>query len=399
MNELETFVDDCFVAILGRPSDEDGLDNYVRLIKEGKLKKDNLPSALRASDEYKSRISLIRGNKEVADYVKKQFLEVMHRPVDAGGLVHYTKQILEGNIDEGALGDILKASDEYRNNFGCEDSKIVFCQCTHGEQENWTKRCINVVKDYVDHMVVIYDDTVSEGFKEWLDHEHVEGVFALFTDDFSANRNNYVSKVGNGEWLLVSDPDEIFSSEALSNVRRLVNESDSGKKYNMIRFKGDLVILNEDGTETHTVSDWYKFMLFQKSDLVHYTGLLHETLVGDWTEIEVPYLYYHYKTVKDDIERSARNFFVCGGGENDQSNFWKQWREWLVNNFNIKTWREFKQTLENGNIPLLLKEWIVSNENKNDYDPRVDREVQAFSKYYFDVLHPDEKEKDNVPKE
>jgi hypothetical protein len=390
MSELETFVDDCFVAVLGRPSDKDGLDNYVQLIEDGKLKKDNLPSALRASEEYKSRITLIRNNKEIGDYVKKQFLEVIHRPVDTGGLVHYTKQILEGNIAKEELEGILKSSDEYSNKFGGGRSKIVFCQCTHGEQENWTKRCINTVKKYVDHMLVIYDDTVSEGFKEWLKHENVEGVYAPFTDDFSANRNNYITRVDNGEWLLVSDPDEIFSNDALSNVRRLVNESDDGKKYNLVRFKGDLVILDDDGTETHTVSEWYKFMLFQKSDLVHYTGLLHETLVGDWNEIEVPYLYYHYKTIKDDIERSARNFFVCGGGENDESDYWKQWREWLVKEFNIKTWRELKQTLEKGGIPQPLEDWIVSIKDKADYNPRVDREVQAFYKYYFSVLYPDE---------
>ena len=114
MGELETFVEDCYVAILGRPADDKGLKNYTQLINEGKIRKDQLQSILRSSEEYKTRMIFIRENASIADFVKSTYLDVLHRPVDAGGLAHYTCQITAGVIKKEDLVSILHQSLEYR---------------------------------------------------------------------------------------------------------------------------------------------------------------------------------------------------------------------------------------------------------------------------------------------
>lgn len=275
---------------------------------------------------------------------------------------------------------------------------IVYCQCTHSEQENQTKRCIEKVQPYVNRVVIIHDDTVLDEFKRWLESRNCEHYFFSFNDNFSENRNHYLDKVNIGDWVLCSDPDEEFSIEGLNNLRRIIEESENGEKYNMVRFNGELVIMNTDGTETNYPSDWYKFLLFKMySRVIHYAGILHETVVGTWKEINVPYKYFHYKTQADDIERSARNFFIVGGGPNDQSEYWRKWRNWLSKELNITTWREMKTMLRQGSIPAELKSWIISIKDKHDYIDSVDNEIRKFYNYYFEVLHPEEIT--DVPKE
>ena len=55
MDEIEEFVTNCYKAVLNRAPDKSGFNNYVTLIKNGKILKDDLPSILTSSSEYKIR--------------------------------------------------------------------------------------------------------------------------------------------------------------------------------------------------------------------------------------------------------------------------------------------------------------------------------------------------------
>ena len=112
--EIERFVDSLYISILGRPADEEGKRNYVERIKSGTLKKELLESILRTSEEYRERISIVQENREIANFVKAKYLDVLDRLVDSGGLVHYTKEIVEGRIKEEELETILMQSEEYK---------------------------------------------------------------------------------------------------------------------------------------------------------------------------------------------------------------------------------------------------------------------------------------------
>ena len=61
-DEVENYVRKCYIQILGRHPDRQGLENYKKLILAGKIKKEDLPGILRSSEEYmqKHRVERIK---------------------------------------------------------------------------------------------------------------------------------------------------------------------------------------------------------------------------------------------------------------------------------------------------------------------------------------------------
>lgn len=56
MNDIESFVEDAYKKILGRESDQEGKNHYVKEIREGRLTNQQLIDIFRNSDEYKEKI-------------------------------------------------------------------------------------------------------------------------------------------------------------------------------------------------------------------------------------------------------------------------------------------------------------------------------------------------------
>lgn len=257
--------------------------------------------------------------------------------------------------------------------------KIVFCQCTHGEQEEWTKRNISIVKPFTDRMIIIHDGTISETTRTILTNDGCELYECKFNDNFSQYRNEYISRVENDNWILATDPDEILTDNALVNIRKLIQTGPT-----LFKLLGTLVKIDSDGNEQIFKSDFHKPLLFKKNTDTQYTGLLHETIIGTYIIKDVDLEYLHYKTESDEIERSCRNFFVAGGGHNDESNWWSEWKIQL-STFGINNWLKMKHVIRN-DIPRVLEDWIVRNKDKSNYKPEVDHEIQAFFKWHYNVL-------------
>ena len=110
---LGSYIEDVYLSVLGRPADDEGKRRYVQAIKEGKLKKKMLVSILCTSEEYRERISIVRENMDIKNYVNDKYLDILHRSADTGGLIHYIKEILEGRIEKEELKTILMQSEEY----------------------------------------------------------------------------------------------------------------------------------------------------------------------------------------------------------------------------------------------------------------------------------------------
>jgi len=49
------YVEQCYLQVLGRHADQGGKENYMRLIQEGKIRREDLPNILRSSPEWKER--------------------------------------------------------------------------------------------------------------------------------------------------------------------------------------------------------------------------------------------------------------------------------------------------------------------------------------------------------
>lgn len=62
--ELDYYVETCYLNILGRGADDLGRKSYVDLIKSGRMKRQYLPIELRSSDEYKNRFKKRIGRTE-----------------------------------------------------------------------------------------------------------------------------------------------------------------------------------------------------------------------------------------------------------------------------------------------------------------------------------------------
>lgn len=109
---LWEYINSIYLAILGRPADEEGIKLYVQHIQDGTMHKEELETALRESEEYREKIEWIRTNPEIVDFIKKTYLDVLHRSVDMGGLFHYVREIKDGRVTKEDLSKILLKSSE-----------------------------------------------------------------------------------------------------------------------------------------------------------------------------------------------------------------------------------------------------------------------------------------------
>lgn len=103
-------INSTYHMVLGRPADDAGLEFYTQQILDGKMQKEELVSALRQSEEYDLKCELIRTNPETVNYIKSTYLDILKRPVDMGGLMHYVLEVKEERITREDLRSILLGS-------------------------------------------------------------------------------------------------------------------------------------------------------------------------------------------------------------------------------------------------------------------------------------------------
>jgi hypothetical protein len=98
------------------------------------------------------------------------------------------------------------------------------------------------------------------------------------------------------------------------------------------------------------------------------------------------------KTNAEQCERAVRNFFIGGGGVNDQGKAfpaWKELRARLLLELGISEYKQFNAYLRAGNIVPWLKEWIIKYRNWNETD-WLGNELRKLFYWYFVRLHPEE---------
>jgi glycosyltransferase involved in cell wall biosynthesis len=86
-------------------------------------------------------------------------------------------------------------------------------------------RCLEAVTGFVDEMILV--DTGSTDNTLEICHRHSDRVFEfLWTDDFSAARNNSLEQA-RGDWILVLDADEVIESDDLALLRTRIANTDA----------------------------------------------------------------------------------------------------------------------------------------------------------------------------
>lgn len=268
-----------------------------------------------------------------------------------------------------------------------KEPKIVYCQCSYGERFEQTKACVRRVRPHVDKMVLIHDGTFTPEQMDWFKYNDVELYYKRWEDWFSDYRNEYIKHVEDGDWVLVSDPDELFNETFCKVIRGLITRAEE-QGFDMICINSHDI--NLDTGEEH-VSDFFKNLLFKKYPTTKYGGKVHEQMYPAYMAVHAPKecFYQHVKTDAEVWERAARNFHIAGGGINlmEKNPKWIEWRK-LTDKYGLKTWNDMRAICRRGNLPQDLKDWLVAH--RNDNDDNSDSEVREFFKWYFDVLHPEE---------
>ena len=398
--ELGDYINKVYLAVLGRPVDEEGKKNYVQLIKEGKIKREVLEGILRSSDEYRDRISAVRDNKEIADFVKAKFIEVLNRMVDIGGLTHYTKEITEGRIKKEELETILMQSDEYKAKGIGKKGEIVFCQGTYEERMDETKRCVEQVRPHVDRAVIIVDETVTEENKEWLREHGCDVHIYPWADSMPAMRNAYLSKLRYGDFVCVSDPDELYGYALCENLRSIISDAEENG-YGLLLVAAHDVVEQLDGKVHRTVSGFKKNLIFKYLPDVSYEGIgeektVHEVLhlpegAKEWT-LPDDYYYEHIRSKLSMLERSFRNVYLCGGGiesAGSKNPYWQSLREFTAK-LGLVNWGQVREYLRSGNISLEFLEWIKSVKGLQGED-YLNETRECYN--YYKAIHPREVER------
>jgi len=112
--EIEFYVVEQYIKILGRHADEEGKRHYTQAILSGQIKREDLPKILMSSPEYLKKIA----NKPIEAWVTKCYLEILRRQPDEAGLKTYVEHIETGRIRKEDLPRILRESEEYKLRFG-----------------------------------------------------------------------------------------------------------------------------------------------------------------------------------------------------------------------------------------------------------------------------------------
>ena len=282
---------------------------------------------------------------------------------------------------------------------------IKFCQGTYAERIPQTKACLERIAPHVDECVIIADETITfEQARELGEiHPSVGVASHPWEDSMPKMRNQYLEKCSLGDWVIVSDPDEIFCEEFCRNIREICRKAEENG-IGLLLINSHDIWQRVDGNRSESVSNFFKNLIFRYWEGVRYEGVgaektVHETLIlpPDTKTVALPrkYYYEHLKTEVEVWERAFRNVWIAGGGNNvgEKNPRWSRLR-FITHFLELKTWPQVREYLRTGNIDSELRKWVVDCRLEKGWDWQ--NEMQDCFRFYK-VLHPGEMEGLEIP--
>lgn len=270
--------------------------------------------------------------------------------------------------------------------------KLTYCMMTMNRLYD-TMKAIERVKPYVDRVVIVDGGSNDDTILTLRNYNGVELYIHPWEDNFSKQRTHYLDHAGNDnggtDWILVSDPDELFTVEALENMRQ---EIDNAGAYNMLAFESNSITVAGTEITYHGHDNYWKALLFKWNKGIRYTGNPHETLIinGGHRVKNLPYAYYHIKQSGATWHRGARNAFIGGGGDNvgERQPLWKPFRQLVLAKTGINDWNSFDKYMIRGNVDQEIKDSFMKFKDETGYAGA--SEWREFYKTYFRIYHPEE---------
>jgi hypothetical protein len=281
--------------------------------------------------------------------------------------------------------------------------KIVYVQTAYYQNIDQAIRNALQVKPFVNQCLIITDVDPLPNNESIIFKQHP------WTDDFTSYMNHAIdeSRSLKADYILFSDPSETFNDMFLAHLAQIVILC---PQFNGFEVYCNLNIENASQLDNGTLkreapggtsldSNFWKLLLYKLEPMTKYISsgnsekCVHFSLKGNWNILKLPkyYFYNDNKSAQDIWSSSARNVFICGGGENvgKDNQFFVDLHN-ICDSLNIKAYREFTEYCKKGKIDSKLKQLIL--DHRHDADKYYSSEMRDIFHWYFDYLHPEENE-------
>jgi len=283
------------------------------------------------------------------------------------------------------------------------DGKIIFCQMTQNRLAE-TKACVERYLNYVDEVVVVDGGSVDDSifyFRNWAQEEPRLHFHVIpWKDKFYEQRTNYLRLADKlakpGDYLLVSDPDELFEIKLLEHLPKVADYLEANN-FNVACFQSRSVTAKGGKRVHENLDEYWKHLFYRWEPNMCYVGNPHETLIipSQFRAVNFNLVYEHIKQENVTWHRGARNFFVWGVGRNpatdpDKSKMavWQNFRKVIIQNNLPAKWHAFDTYLIKGDASPALKEWFIKNRSIEGFE--FSSEARELYKLYFRIYHPEE---------
>jgi glycosyltransferase involved in cell wall biosynthesis len=276
--------------------------------------------------------------------------------------------------------------------------QIIYCQMTQNRLHE-TRACVERALPYVDHVVIVDGGSIDDSIfylRNWSREEPKLHFYVHpWEDNFPQQRTNYLRRAGEfaqpGDFVLVSDPDELFEEETFSAMRQ-VCEQTIAQGRNSAGFQCRSVSLRGPKRVWENLDNYWKHLLYLWHPTMHYIGNPHESLIipGGLNIWNTPFKYEHIKQEDVIWHRGMRNFVIGGGGPNlgNSNHVWIECKEICRSNNIPLEWHAFEKYLLKGKIHPVLRQWMIKYHDIDGFDGT--SEIRECYKTYFRVYHPEE---------
>lgn len=159
--------------------------------------------------------------------------------------------------------------------------------------------CLSQLK-FVDEIIVL--DQNSKDQTKKIAQRFTKNVFSTKSENFAENRNVLLAHA-KGEWLLYLDADERLTENLISEIKNKI----IAPKYPAYYFARKNIILGHEMKHGGWWPD-YAPRLFQKGNLVEWTGMVHESphINGEFGYLKNPLIHKTARSMSKMLEKSIK---------------------------------------------------------------------------------------------
>ena len=204
-------------------------------------------------------------------------------------------------------------------------------------------------------------------------------------DLYMEKLDEYMAKVGDPVWFLITDSDEYLELPALYLLRQIAEEAEADS-LNIVGFNSHDIQTAPDGSVWESKSGYWN-PNFNK----HYPGMRYTpgTHIGIARPAPAkmgnsPFRYFHVKTVGSQWLRGCRNYWTTAEvAQNTTSDpDWQQFKQ-LCAKHKLEEFDQIVPLLYEGKVPDDLAQWFVLHRNSEN------SEARSWFVVYFVFLHPE----------